>query len=244
MLSFSRCLAPLGCAAGELTIEDLSRVIDHFGAGAGAVIFGGAGIGRRRGVTALARAEQVTADDGAVDRAKFGAEALDIGVKLLFTLDILRFVIAEEHACRDAHSVDGAAQLALAAQAAAKGIPLPADFLTAPCPEPEAFLLPDRTAGFPSCQLDLGGLNLQVIQVPGHTPGSVCYLFKEYNSLFAGDTLFRGSVGRTDLPGGDMESLMRSIKEKLLTLPEDLQVYPGHGYATSIGLEKRENPFL
>ena len=86
--------------------------------------------------------------------------------------------------------------------------------------------------------------SLTIIHTPGHTPGSVCYLFKEYNSLFAGDTLFRGSVGRTDLPGGDMESLMRSIKENLLTLPEDLQVYPGHGYATSIGLEKRENPFL
>ena len=86
--------------------------------------------------------------------------------------------------------------------------------------------------------------SLTIIHTPGHTPGCVCFLFNEYNSLFAGDTLFRGSVGRTDLPGGNMESLMRSIREKLLTLPEELQVYPGHGYATSIGLEKRENPFL
>lgn len=83
-----------------------------------------------------------------------------------------------------------------------------------------------------------------IIHTPGHTPGGVCYYFKEYNALFSGDTLFRGSVGRTDLPGGNMDSLMRSIKEKLLILPDDLQVCPGHGYATSIGLEKRENPFL
>ena len=75
----------------------------------------------------------------------------------------------------------------VAAQAAAKGIPLPADFLTAPCPEPEAFLLPDRTAGFPSCQLDLGGLNLQVIQVPGHTPGSLMVYVMQSRLLLTAD---------------------------------------------------------
>ena len=86
--------------------------------------------------------------------------------------------------------------------------------------------------------------DFSVIETPGHTPGSVCLWFKEYNTLFTGDTLFQGSVGRTDLPGGDYDALMRSIHEKLLTLPEDLKIFPGHQYWSTIGREKTSNPYL
>lgn len=86
--------------------------------------------------------------------------------------------------------------------------------------------------------------DFSVLETPGHTPGSVCLWFKEYYTLFSGDTLFQGSVGRTDLPGGDYEVLMRSIKEKLFPLPEDLKVFPGHQYWTTIGREKKSNPYL
>lgn len=82
-----------------------------------------------------------------------------------------------------------------------------------------------------------------VIETPGHTPGGVCYHFAEDGLLLSGDTLFAGSVGRTDLPGGDMPTLMGSLK-KLTALPDDTLVIPGHGPHTTIGAERRGNPFL
>ena len=87
----------------------------------------------------------------------------------------------------------------------------------------------------------LGGI--KVLDTPGHTPGGVCYHFVNDNILFSGDTLFAGSVGRTDMPGGDMTRLMHSLK-LLSELPEDTLVVPGHGPATTIGREKAANPFL
>ena len=86
--------------------------------------------------------------------------------------------------------------------------------------------------------------DFSVLETPGHTPGSVCLWFRDYNVLFSGDTLFQGSIGRTDLPGGNYEELMRSIREKLLVLPEDLRIFPGHQYWSTIGREKRSNPYL
>jgi len=88
------------------------------------------------------------------------------------------------------------------------------------------------------------GLIGQILHTPGHTQGSVCLHIPEQNLLFAGDTLFAGSVGRTDLPGGDGPTLIRSIHSKLLTLPEDTIVVPGHGPNTTIAEEKESNPFL
>ena len=90
----------------------------------------------------------------------------------------------------------------------------------------------------------LGSLEgLEVIETPGHTPGGVCYFLAQEKLLLSGDTLFAGSVGRTDLPGGDMATLMNSLK-KLTALPDDTLVIPGHGPMTSIAAEKRGNPFL
>ena len=91
--------------------------------------------------------------------------------------------------------------------------------------------------------LELGGFSLKLIATPGHTGGSCCYYLEEEKILFSGDTLFEGSVGRTDFPTGSMGSLVRSIKERLLVLPDDVTVYPGHGDSTTIGDEKKYNPY-
>ncbi|MBS1261312.1 MAG: hypothetical protein MAG453_00633 [Calditrichaeota bacterium] len=88
-----------------------------------------------------------------------------------------------------------------------------------------------------------GALKLRVIHIPGHTPGHVVFLH-DGGHVFAGDTLFAGSIGRWDFPGGDGRALIDGIREKLLPLPDDTRVYPGHGPATTIGVEKRINPYL
>jgi hydroxyacylglutathione hydrolase len=87
-----------------------------------------------------------------------------------------------------------------------------------------------------------GELSLKVLHTPGHTPGGICLLGAGF--VFTGDTLFNMSVGRTDLPGGNMEALMSSINDKLMTLPDEMIIYPGHGPASTIGNERRSNPFL
>ena len=88
------------------------------------------------------------------------------------------------------------------------------------------------------------GLDAEVIHTPGHTPGSICLLFPKQELLLAGDTLFAGSIGRTDLPGGDTKALLRSIHTRLLALPENTLVVPGHGDETTLGQERETNPFL
>jgi glyoxylase-like metal-dependent hydrolase (beta-lactamase superfamily II) len=93
-------------------------------------------------------------------------------------------------------------------------------------------------------RIGLEGLAGLVILTPGHTQGSLCVWFPEHELLIAGDTLFAGGVGRTDLPGGDWRQLLRSINDRLLGLPPQTLVVPGHGGLTAIGTERDENPFL
>lgn len=93
-------------------------------------------------------------------------------------------------------------------------------------------------------EVTIEGMTCRLIATPGHTKGSCCYYFEDNKILISGDTLFQESVGRTDLPTGSMGVLVRSVKEKLMPLPEEVKVYPGHGESTTIGYEKQYNPFL
>ena len=92
--------------------------------------------------------------------------------------------------------------------------------------------------------LRLAGIELEVISTPGHTPGGVCYLDRKDKILFSGDTLFAGTIGRSDLEGGDYDKLIVSVMEKLMGLDSDITVLPGHEGSTTIGEERTSNPFL
>ncbi len=107
----------------------------------------------------------------------------------------------------------------------------------------EDFDFPEVTKALVHGDIICDGL-FRVVHTPGHSPGSVCYYSESEGVLCSGDTLFRGTVGRSDLPGGDASTLMSSIKEQLLPLSEETAVYPGHGEATTLSVEKQHNPFL
>lgn len=111
------------------------------------------------------------------------------------------------------------------------GIPLP------PSPEPTVMLQPGQL-------IEAGKLRFEVLYTPGHAPGHVSFYERKQGVLFDGDVLFKMGVGRTDLPGGDSETLMKTIHEQLLPLPDETMVYSGHGPVTTIGEERRYNPFL
>jgi len=102
-------------------------------------------------------------------------------------------------------------------------------------PPPDVFLEDGDTVSF-------GSYTLEVIHTPGHSLGSICY--KLDKSVFVGDLLFAGSIGRTDLQGGDYDTLIRSVRQRIFTLPDETVVYPGHGPSTTVGVEKRTNPFF
>lgn len=93
-------------------------------------------------------------------------------------------------------------------------------------------------------RLPLAGMTIEVRHTPGHTPGHCVFVVEEEGVLFSGDQLFAGSIGRTDLPGGDFKTLMQSMETEVLTLPDDTRVLPGHGPETTVGRERRVNPFL
>ena len=93
-------------------------------------------------------------------------------------------------------------------------------------------------------ELTIAGMTCKMIATPGHTSGSCCYYFEDAGMLISGDTLFLESTGRTDFPTGSTSEIIRSIKEKLFLLPDDTKVYPGHNDATTIGHEKKYNPFI
>ena len=104
-------------------------------------------------------------------------------------------------------------------------------------PEPEIFLSEKGTVSF-------GASTLELIFAPGHSPAHLCFYAKEDNFLIGGDVLFYNSIGRTDLPGGNHAQLISSIRNNLFILPDDCEVFPGHGPSTTIGFEKQHNPFL
>lgn len=106
-----------------------------------------------------------------------------------------------------------------------------------PSPLPDEYLPETGTISF-------GNTELQLIFAPGHSPAHLCFYDKDANLLVGGDVLFRSSIGRTDLPGGNYNLLTSNIKEKLFLLPDDCTVYPGHGPETTIGYEKQHNPYL
>jgi len=130
------------------------------------------------------------------------------------------------------HQADSGLIASAEFQAAAFGFRLPA---AVPAPD---FFLEDGS------EVVSGNISLRVIHVPGHSPGCVAFHQPENGWLFTGDTLFAGSIGRTDLPGGDYDQIIRSIREKLFVLPEETEVLPGHGPVSTIGREKRSNPFV
>ena len=140
--------------------------------------------------------------------------------------------IQREHGCRVAYHIDGEQMIT----------------------EPDFFksygygweiepIRPDWRIG-ESASENIGGIDFQVLLVPGHCPGSLCFLAKDDRVLFGGDVLFAGGVGRWDLPGGDGGLLFRGIREKVLPLGDDITVLPGHGPATKIGIERRTNPYI
>ncbi|HRL12945.1 MAG TPA: MBL fold metallo-hydrolase [Aggregatilineales bacterium] len=104
--------------------------------------------------------------------------------------------------------------------------------------------VPDRYLTDASETLTLGDITLETLFTPGHAPGHISYFWREASLLFSGDCLFEGSIGRTDLPGSDHETLMRSITDVLLPLGDEVQVLPGHGDFTTLGQERQTNPFI
>lgn len=110
--------------------------------------------------------------------------------------------------------------------------------ISIPAPPPSDIMLQDDQV------VKVGRLRLKVLFTPGHAPGHVCFYLQEHDVLFDGDVLFQQSIGRTDLPGGDYDLLMRSIRQRVLVLPDETAVLSGHGPATTIGQEKQWNPFL
>ncbi|QNI35637.1 MBL fold metallo-hydrolase [Edaphobacter albus] len=121
-----------------------------------------------------------------------------------------------------------------------KMMDIQASWLQMPTPEvapPDGSLQDGQT-------ISISGISGTVLHTPGHTQGSICLYLPEHSLLIAGDTLFAGSIGRTDLPGGDTGQLLRSIHSSLLPLPDQIKVVPGHGPNTTIGEEREDNPFL
>lgn len=106
-----------------------------------------------------------------------------------------------------------------------------------PSPPPKQFIQTNA-------MLTFGASKMKAILAPGHSPGSLCFYFEEEGFMIAGDVLFRQSIGRTDLPGGDYDTLIQSIQTELMPLPDEVIVFSGHGPQTTIGYERRNNPFL
>lgn len=127
---------------------------------------------------------------------------------------------------------------------ATRSFQTPTDAFSCLRPAGEGVQTPEKTISCLQVEDEGSVAGFKVIATPGHTPDSVCYYNEAEHVLFTGDTLFAGTIGRTDLPGGDYDSEIRSIMEKLIFLPGETDIYPGHGPASTIARERRENPFL
>jgi len=139
---------------------------------------------------------------------------------------------------------------------AAEGIPVHAHRdAEAGLAAPDALgLVPTPSEGFPGAEIDvplaggdritLAGMTIHCLSVPGHSPGSLAFHFPDFGLCFVGDAIFQGSVGRTDLPGGDFDRLAESIQTKIYSLSDDTELCPGHGPRSTVGHEKRSNPFV
>lgn len=105
---------------------------------------------------------------------------------------------------------------------------------------------PDEVDGKPADgdRLQFGAIHIEVMATPGHTPGHVSYYLPESGMIFSGDTVFFGSIGRTDFPGGSFQQLIESVRTKIFSLPDETIIYPGHGPATTVGRERTQNPFF
>ncbi len=124
----------------------------------------------------------------------------------------------------------------------AKSVSQLAEMFHLPIKVPEEIKLADRLTEGDT--LPLGNDSLKVLNVPGHSPGSIALYSSKSGIVFTGDALFKSSIGRTDLPGGDYAQLIQAIQSKLLTLPDNTVVFPGHGPSTTIGQEKAFNPYV
>ncbi|MBV8714292.1 MAG: MBL fold metallo-hydrolase [Chloroflexi bacterium] len=186
------------------------------------------------------RGEAVVIDPGD-EPEEILALARDMGVK------ITRVLASHAHldhimAARDIVEATGAPFLLHAEDVGiAENMPLSARMWlghdVAPAPTPDAFPVDGQ-------DIEVAGVTLRVIHTPGHTPGSLSLYAAEARLLFSGDTLFRESIGRTDLPGGNTETIMASIRQRLYSLPDDTRVLPGHMQETTIGHEREHNPFV
>ena len=186
------------------------------------------------------RGEAVVIDPGD-EPEEILALARDMGVK------ITRVLASHAHldhimAARDIVEATGAPFLLHAEDVGiAENMPLSARMWlghdVAPAPTPDAFPVDGQ-------DIEVAGVTLRVIHTPGHTPGSLSLYAAEARLLFSGDTLFRESIGRTDLPGGNTETILASIRQRLYSLPDDTRVLPGHMQETTIGHEREHNPFV
>lgn len=141
------------------------------------------------------------------------------------------FIAEKYNLSLEAH--EGEAIVLLAGEMTGKMYGVPYD----PSPKITTFLVPGEYLSF-------GETSLEILFTPGHSPASVCLHHRETKQVIAGDVLFQGSVGRSDLPGGNHETLIDSIRRELLVLDDETRVYPGHGPSTTVGEERRSNPFL
>ena len=130
------------------------------------------------------------------------------------------------------HAADESVYYAMPEMAAQFGISIPE-----PLPRPDSYLTDGET-------ISIGTTSIQVLHTPGHSPGGVCFYIESEHLLLSGDTLFQGSMGRTDLPGGNMQQEIQSLRQKLMVLPPETIVLPGHGPSTTIGNEARYNPYI